>query len=101
MDRLQNAQGVAKRTRVYDTKKLAKKFIATAQFSQNNDSNFNTLSVEQMSAMSSNNMWKVNKQQKIPPKSTKAKSISHNFFAIPQDKFVLRRKDFAVDEQNK
>ena len=98
MERLHNAHGIAKRTRVFDTKKLAKKFINSSKYNQNKEAAFNTLSVEEISAISSNNMWKVNKQAKVAPKSTKASSVSHNFFAIPQDKVVLRRKDFAVDE---
>ena len=99
---MQNAHGVAKRTRVYDTKKLAKKLIASTKYNQSKQPAFNTLSVEELSEFSSNNMWKVNRQVLVHPKTTKSNSVSTGgFFAAPSNKVVLRRKDFAVDEHNK
>ena len=53
--------------------------------------------VDQLSSMSMNDRWRVNRQTLNIPSTTKHKS-NQGFF--PENKVVIRRRDFAVDETN-
>jgi hypothetical protein len=70
-ERLHRGNSVAMRTRVFDTEKLAQRLIASTKYNESKTKAFKTLSVDELSAISAKNMWKV-----IPPKGTFAPKTS-------------------------